>query len=190
MTITGGGHLAAAIALGAALPTTTRWSVQIQANDDLWTDADDQETHQLHVRRARGTGVGRIAVMIDCATGPGFASFEQWWSTNEGRYSGSVVLSTGGQAIIPARASATATQLASRIRELAISEQTVEVDLFVRAAFPLAVMLGRRLNLLQVTLHEWDGMTGYVPVITVAPGRSGVVIQEQNRGTGSPTNKE
>jgi len=53
---------------------------------------------------------------------------------------------------------------------------THRVHLFLRTPFPIALLLGRPLNTLEVTLYEWDD-TGvaprYVEVATVASGRGG-----------------
>jgi len=46
--------------------------------------------------------------------------------------------------------------------------------LFLRVPFPVAVLLGRSLNTLEVTLFEWDdaaSVTRYIPVATAASGR-------------------
>ncbi len=50
------------------------------------------------------------------------------------------------------------------------------MHLFLRAPFPVAVLLGRACNTLRVVLYEWERETdtpGYVEMATVSPGRSG-----------------
>jgi hypothetical protein len=76
----------------------------------------------------------------------------------------------------PDAAAGTADDIANRIRRAAAASGTNRVDLFLRVPFPMAVLLGRRLNTLEVTLYEWeDGgpVPGYLKMATVAAGRGG-----------------
>lgn len=68
--------------------------------------------------------------------------------------------------------------MAGLIREAAVANQTTSVALCLRAPFPLALMLGRRLNTLDVTLFEWEGghPPHYVPVITISSGLGSPVL--------------
>jgi len=76
----------------------------------------------------------------------------------------------------PAAGAGTADVVSDCIRRAAAACGTNRVDLFLRVPFPMAVLLGRRLNTLEVTLYEWeDGIAPprYVPTATVAAGRGG-----------------
>lgn len=79
--------------------------------------------------------------------------------------------------LIPADSANTlVTDVAKRIRGCAARAGTHRVHLFLRVSFPIAVLLGRTLNTLEVTLYEWDNTSDvpqYAEVITVASGRGG-----------------
>jgi hypothetical protein len=67
-------------------------------------------------------------------------------------------------------------ELAQRIRTGAAKAGTHRVHLFLRTPFPIAVLLGRSLNTLEITLYEWDDATdppSYIQTAIVASGRSG-----------------
>jgi hypothetical protein len=175
----GGGHLAAATALGAALPTTSGRKLLVVDHDDaVWQDAPGAAI-DVAVSRTVHSGAGRIAVLLDCAIGPGYATFSNHVNGESANLAASLVLSTQGRRIDPAHAGRIADDLAQLIRDEAVATQSVAVDLCMRMPFPLAVMVGRRLNTLELRLYEWetDGdQPRYIPVLTVASGRGRLVV--------------
>lgn len=79
---------------------------------------------------------------------------------------------------------ATATALARLIRDEAARRRTTVVHLAVRAPFPLALVIGRRLNTLELVLYEWEATVAgpvYVPTLTIAPGRGTPVLEVHPR---------
>jgi CBASS immunity sensor of nucleotide second messenger signals len=176
--VTGTGHLSAAAALGAVLPTTSRWAVGVRQIDVLWHDRPGQQAVHLDVATEARSGSGQVAAMVDVARGPGFSTFSDFIAKSEREFAASVIVTSGGHTLTPDVAAATADRVADAIREVAVTNQTTAVALFLRAPFPVALMLGRRLNTLDVTLFEWEGGSSphYVPVITVSSGLGSPVL--------------
>ena len=181
--IRGGAHLSAAAALGAALPVTRVWKVAVERQDGLWRDEVDQPTIPISAERASHSGQGRIAVLVDCADTPAHRTFTGFVNKHDEAFASALVLSTNGCRLDPAYAAATADEIARLIRAEAVIQGAVSVDLCLRTPFPLAVMLGRRLNTLELTLYEWEPADGprYVPTLTVASGRGSVVLAVHDR---------
>jgi SMODS-associated and fused to various effectors sensor domain len=78
--------------------------------------------------------------------------------------------------LVPAAGAAIVTELTQRIRACAAEAGTHRVHLFLRTPFPVAVLLGRALNTLEVTLYEWEDSSdppSYIQTATVASGRGG-----------------
>jgi SMODS-associated and fused to various effectors sensor domain len=97
--------------------------------------------------------------------------------THPGRYARAVRLHPDPRELIdPEDAAALIAELSQQIRASAGQAATHRVHLFPRIPFPIAVLLGRTLNTLEVTLYEWDdtGATPrYAETVTVASGRGG-----------------
>jgi hypothetical protein len=174
----GGAHLSVAFALGAGLPTTTGWRMAVEGSDrQLWDDvaADGVELQERLETRDGRDGVS--AVFVDLVPTPEpVGTFDE--HVRHRAYSGILRVSRVRPAALPPEAAAgTADAISDRIRHAAAACGTTHVDLFLRAPFPMAVLLGRRLNTLEITLHEWeDGVAPpprYVPMVRVAAGRGG-----------------
>ena len=175
LLVRGGAHLSVAFALGAALPTTTRWHMSIEGSDgQSWDDAATSHV-ELHERFETGLG-DSLSVFVDLVPTPApVATFDEHIARHPSRG----ILRIGHARPAPlsaASGSGTADKINARIRHAAAACGTNRLDLFLRAPFPMAVLLGRRLNTLEVTPYEWeDGITPphYVPMATVAAGRGG-----------------
>lgn len=176
LLVRGGAHLSVAFALGAGLPTTTRWRMTVEGSDHKpWDDAavDGVELQERLETRAGGDA---LAVFVDLVPAPApVTTFDEHVSHHA--YRGILRISQARPAPLPSAAGAgTADAISDRIRRAATACGTNRVDLFLRVPFPMAVLLGRRLNTLEVTLHEWeDGIAPprYVKMATVAAGRGG-----------------
>src|ERR1700682_185308 len=181
--IRGGAHLSAAAALGAALPVTRIWKVAIERQDGLWRDEVDHPAIPISAELTSHSGQGRIAVLVDCADTPAHRTFPGLVPEHADVFASALVLSTTGSRLDPADAAATADEIARLIRAEAVKQGALSVDLCLRTPFPLAVMLGRRLNTLELTLYEWEPADGprYVPTLTVASGRGSVVLAVHDR---------
>jgi hypothetical protein len=180
LLVRGGAHLSIAFALGAAVPTTTRWRMAVEGSDQqLWDDVGAECVELQELLETDG-GEG-LAVGVDLVPTPApVATFDQHVGSHA--YRGILRLRQVRPAPLPSVAgSGTADAISDRIRRAAAACGTNRLDLFLRVPFPMAVLLGRRLNTLEVTLYEWeDGIAPprYVPMATVAAGRGGGPITQ------------
>ena len=184
--VRGGAHLSVAFALGAAIPATSAWPVGVQDQTGaIWGDPGSS-LRPRHVALHEESNLGQaeaadgnpVAVSIDLvpAQPPGDA-FAKFAASHPGRYARILRLQPVRRAPIPAEAAESlVADLAQRIRACAGQAATHRVDLFLRVPFPIAVLLGRMLNTLEVTLYEWDdtgAVAQYAEAVTVASGRGG-----------------
>ena len=185
LRIRGGAHLTAAFALGAAVPTTSRWPVTVedQAGAIWGLPSGDSAGPRIRLREESETGpastpAAPAAIYIDLVPDqpPGDA-FARHLASRRDRYARVTRLHPARRQLIPAKTSASLVdELAHRIRNCVAQAGTNRVHLFLRVPFPVAVLLGRTLNTLRTTLYEWDDTTTeprYVQTVTVAPGQGG-----------------
>jgi hypothetical protein len=184
--VRGRAHLTVAFALGAAVPTTSAWPVTVEDEKGrTWGEsASRPPSRRITLREESeegdpGTAIGApVAVYVDLVPHepPGDA-FAGHIAAHPGRYARVVRLHLARRQVIdPEHASTLVARLSQKVRACAGLASTHRVHLFLRTSFPVAVLLGRTLNTLEVTLYEWDN-TGttprYVETITVASGRGG-----------------
>jgi hypothetical protein len=183
LRITGSAHLSVAFALGAAVPTTSGWPVTVQDRTGLWGEQiGPPQNPQVTLEETdspRGAPSGApVAIFVDLAPEPPPGdTFDAHLDQCPGRYSRAMRLQPAHRGHIPAEAAGTVVaDLAGRIRTCAAHAATHRVELFLRVPLPIAVLLGRLLNTLEITLYEWDD-TGpaprYAEVVAVASGRGG-----------------
>lgn len=99
-------------------------------------------------------------------------AFDRHVADHPGRYRAAVALSRR-EYLEPAAGGALAAVLAGEIRIRAAQHRTTAVHLFLRAPFPLAVLLARGLNTLTVHAYEWDDThkpDRYLPAVVLTPG--------------------
>jgi hypothetical protein len=191
LRVSGGAHLTAAFALGAAVPTTSKWPVTIEDQAGaIWGLPGGRGAARRFALREEseagqaGTPGAPVAIYIDLvpAQAPGDA-FASHIADHPGRYARTARLYPARRGPIPAEASnSLVSDLAQRIRTCAAQAATHRVHLFLRVPFPIAVMLGRSLNTLETTLYEWDdtgAIPQYIQTITVASGRGGGPIVDR-----------
>lgn len=184
--IRGGAHLTVAFALGAAVPTTSNWSVTVEDQTGaIWGQSDNNnaQTRRIRLHEAPETGQAGspgdpVAVYVDLVpTDPPGNAFADHITTHRERYATAMRLQATRRGLILEEASgALVADLAQRIRKCAARANTHRVHLFLRVPFPITILLGRALNTLEITLYEWDDTGGaprYAETITVASGRGG-----------------
>ena len=182
--VRGGAHLSVAFALGAAVPDTSPWQVTIEDQaGGIWGRSSTAPGPRIalldHSEPAPvAEKSAPIAVYVDLVpVDPPGDTFAAHLATHPGAFGLAARLSPKRRHPIPAEAGSMLTaDLAARIRAHAAAAGTHRVHLFLRTPFPLAVLLGRALNTLEVTLYEWDDATNiprYVPVATTSSGRGG-----------------
>ncbi len=176
LLVRGGAHLSVAFALGAGLPTTAGWRMRVEGSDHQPWDDVAADGVELQERLEARDGGDALAVFVDLVPAPApVSTFDEHVSHHA--YRGILRVSRARPApLLPAAGAGTADAISDRIRRAAATSGTNRIELFLRVPFPIAVLLGRRLNTLEVTLHEWeDGIAPprYVKTATVAAGRGG-----------------
>jgi hypothetical protein len=184
--IRGGAHLSAAIALGAAIPVTSMWQVAVIAGDGrVWEEGSlggpvDIGSEIDDIGRS-----GHLAAMVDCVPGEAHDTFGDLVDRLGGQVCAALRLRCCRDSMLDAiRGAATATALARLVRDEAARRRTTVVHLAIRAPFALALLLGRRLNTLELVLYEWEATADgpmYIPTLTVAPGRGSPVLHVHMR---------
>jgi hypothetical protein len=133
-----------------------------------------------------GGSAGHLAVMVDCVPGEAHDTFGELVARLGDDVCASLKLRACHDDMLDAaRGAASASALARLIRDEAARRGTTIVHLAVRAPFPLALMLGRRLNTRELVLYEWEvGDSGpeCVPPLAVAPGRGTPVLEVHRSG--------
>ena len=188
--VSGGSHLSAAVALGAALPETVGIPVEVASKDGTWRlagrDLNLRERLPFvgiapRTRRLGGGSGPAVAVFVDVAHSDGpVDTFGAWARDNKGLLARAIVISQRrrlesdtGPLITHA--------IVQRIRREARAVDTRDVLLFVRAPWQLAVLLGMSLNTLTLRLFEWEDSTAspsYVPAAVVRSGAGGSPVIE------------
>lgn len=194
LRIRGGAHLTVAFALGAAVPTTSRWPVTVEDQAGaIWGRPGSPQPARRHpalLERSGGAerlpdtdtnnpaaseSTSQVAIHVDLAPTPAPGDAFASHVAAHRRYARVVRLELARRTPIhPDAATFLATDLARRIKAAAASAVTNRVHLFLRVPFPLAVLLGRTLNTLEVTLYEWEDahtVPQYLQTVTVASGR-------------------
>ncbi len=182
--IRGGAHLSVAFALGAAVPNTSTWQVTIEDQaGGTWGQPGTAHAPRIALLDHSNPDPAApqdapIAVYVDLVpVDPPGDTFAAHLTAHPGAFRMAARVSPRHRRPIPAEAgSSLVADLATRIRAHAAAASTRHVHLFLRAPFPVAVLLGRSLNTLEVTLYEWDDAASvprYIPVATTASGRGG-----------------
>jgi len=190
IVLSGGIHLSAAVALGAALPETVGIPVAVATGDGVWRLAQGGLTRRERlpfigiaprtrtIMRGRGSA---IAVFVDVAHSHGpVDTFGVWASSNRDLVARAIVI-TQRRRLDADMGPRVARTIAQRIRREAQAVNTRDVLLFVRAPWSLAVLLGMSLNTLTLRLYEWeDARTppSYVPAAVVRSGIGGSPVIE------------
>ena len=183
LRVRGGAHLTIAFALGAAVPTTGASVVTVEDQaGSVWGETAAHRRVRLHeesVADEAGSAVGApVAVYVNLVPSPSPGdAFAAYLAGHPGQYARAIRLHLARRDPIPPEAaSALIADLSQKIRACAGLASTHRVHLFLRTPFPVAVLLGRTLNTLEVTLYEWDDtdvVPRYAPTVTVASGRGG-----------------
>ncbi len=190
IVLSGGSHLSAAVALGAALPETIGIPFAVTTKDATWRLAGRDLNLRERLpfvgiaprtrRVARGSGPA-LAVFVDVAHSEGpVDTFGAWARDNRGLLARAIVI-TQRRRLEPDSGPVITRAIVQRIRREARALDTRDVLLFVRAPWQLAVLLGMSLNTLTLRLYEWEDATAspsYVPAAVVRSGAGGSPVIE------------
>ncbi len=169
--LSGGAHLSAAYALGAALPTTLLGRTEVIDNKDgVWTlsgnaPAPDVSNRLLNVKTVSTacTSPGDLLVYLDLRPTLSNAAFNEFVAANGDRLASAFHVRPIREGNLnPEDAEAIIAEASQLIRERAGQSQTTEAHLLLRCPWPVALLLGRTLNTIRVHLYEWeDGPDDY-----------------------------
>lgn len=186
--VTGGAHLSVAFAIGSALPATLVGDVRVEATDgQSWTtgtvSTPPGETpltrvagHNARTRTAPATAKTVVAY-VDLLPDRSDDAYTRLLNNNPEAFDAwEHVRAAADAPLDPESAGPLIAEVASRLRKLSQDNGNADVHLLLRCPFPVAVLLGRLLNTLRVTVYEWartaeddtDQRPLYVPALTVA----------------------
>lgn len=194
--VRGGAHLSVAFALGAAMPTTLIGSVHVvDTNGEVWsgragvgTSGRARLVTPVDDRVLAGTGSAPVLVYVDLRPGASDPAYVALRDGHSAEFSGSLhVQSASGDFLDPTDAHGVVAELDDAIRVFASRHGTTHVHLLLRTPYGVALLLGRRLNTLRITVYEWedgpadDGSEGdprYLQSLRVRSGAGGSPIEE------------
>ena len=193
--VSGGAHLSAAFALGAALPTTLLGDVDVvDTAGHTWTFADNApapaaSTRLLEVtdRSPREAPVGDAVVYVDLLPTRSDPAFDRLVEAHLGRLASVFHIRPVVEGnLVPEDPGAIVAEASHAIRQAASRSETSEVHLLLRCPWTVALLLGRTLNTIRVSLYEWedgpdDGDSHvaprYLPSLVVRSGAGGSPIE-------------
>ncbi len=182
--ISGGAHLAVALALGAALPETKIGILEVlDVQGQPWTSlaGDEPSTNDLHTDvidaggSQRSGARGRVAVFVSLTPDPDRTAFERLVRESaDGFSTAAIVSTTGNSRIDPRESGRLSAAVAQTIKRFAASSGRAEVHLAFHGPYTTAVLIGRYLNTLRTVVYEWEGESAdgpsYTPVLILEPG--------------------
>ena len=163
--VSGGAHLSVAFALGAALPTTLLGDVDVvDTAGHTWTSSDNAaapapSTRLLEVidRSTSGTPIGDAVVYVDLLPTRSDPAFDRLLEARLGRLASVFHIRPAAEGnLLPEDAGAIVVEASHAIRQAASRSETSEVHLLLRCPWTVALLLGRTLNTIRVSLYEWE----------------------------------
>ena len=193
--VSGGAHLSVAFALGAALPTTLIGEVDaVDTAGHSWSISDNAPapgalTRLLEImdRSPREVAKGDAVVYVDLLPTRSDPAFDRFVEAHPGRFASVFHITPVAEGnLLPEDAGAIVAETSHAIRQAASRSETSEVHLLLRCPWTVALLLGRTLNTIRVSLHEWeDGpddhdslvVPRYLPSLVVRSGAGGSPIE-------------
>lgn len=194
--VSGGAHLSVAFALGAALPTTLTGNVDaVDTAGNVWSFSDNApapgaSTRLLEVmdRSPREAARGDAVVYVDLLPTRSDPAFDRLIEAHTGRLACAFHIRPVAEGnLLPEDAGAIVAEASHAIRQAASRSETSEVHLLLRCPWTVALLLGRTLNTIRVSLYEWeDGpddcdsfvVPRYLPSLVVRSGAGGSPIEK------------
>ena len=193
--ISGGAHLSVAFALGAALPTTLIGDVDaVDTAGHAWSNSGNApaprtSTRLLQVmdRSPCHAPAGDAVVYLDLLPTRSDPAFDRFVEALPGRLACVFhIRPVAGGNLLPEDAGALVAEASHAIRQAASRSETSEVHVLLRCPWTVALLLGRTLNTIRVSLYEWeDGPDDYdslvapryLPSLVVRSGAGGSPIE-------------
>ena len=194
--VSGGAHLSVAFALGAALPTTLIGDVDVvDTAGHAWSISDNApapgaSTRFLEImdRSPREAPKGDALVYVDLLPTRSDPAFDRLVEGHPGRFASVFHIRPLAEGnLLPEDAGAIVSETSHAIRQAASRSETSEVHLLLRCPWTVALLLGRTLNTIRVSLYEWeDGPDDYeslvapryLPSLVVRSGAGGSPIEK------------
>ena len=194
--VSGGAHLTVAFALGAALPTTLIGNVDaVDTAGHAWSNsgnapAPGASSRQLEVmdHSPPGSPKGDSVVYVDLLPTRSDAAFDRFVETYPSRLACVFHIRPVAEGdLLPEDAGAIVAEASHAIRQAASRSETSEVHVLLRCPWTVALLLGRTLNTIRVSLYEWeDGPDDcgsfvaprYLPSLVVRSGAGGSPIEK------------
>ena len=191
----GGAHLSVAFALGAALPTTLIGSVDaVDTAGHAWSISDNApapgtSTRLLDImdRSPRDAPAGDTVVYVDLLPTRSDPAFDRLVEARLGPLACVFHIRPVVEGnLLPEDAGAIVAEASHAIRQAASRSESSEVHLLLRCPWTVALLLGRTLNTIRVSLYEWeDGPDDcgslvaprYLPSLVVRSGAGGSPIE-------------
>ena len=195
--VSGGAHLSVAFALGAALPTNLIGDVDaVDTAGHAWSISDNApappgtSTRLLEVmdRSPPEAPKGDAVVYVDLLPTRSDPAFDRLVEARLGQGHASVfhIRPVAEGNLLPEDAGAIVVEASHAIRQAASRSETSEVHVLLRCPWTVALLLGRTLNTIRVSLYEWeDGPDDcdssvaprYLPSLVVRSGAGGSPIE-------------
>ena len=193
--VSGGAHLSVAFALGAALPTTLIGDVDaVDTAGHLWsitgnapTPGTSKRLLEIIDRSPREATNGDAVVYLDLLPTRNDPAFDRLVEARLGRLASVFHIRPVAEGyLLPEDAGAIVAEASHAIRQAASRSETSEVHLLLRCPWTVALLLGRTLNTIRVSLYEWeDGPDDcdrlvaprYLPSLVVRSGAGGSPIE-------------
>ena len=193
--VSGGAHLSVAFALGAALPTTLIGNVDaVDTAGHAWSISDNApapgtSTRLLNImdRSPRDAPAGDAVVYVDLLPTRSDSAFDRLVQVRLGQLACVFHIRPVAEGnLLPEDAGAIVAEASHAIRQAASRSETSEVHLLLRCPWTVALLLGRTLNTIRVSLYEWeDGPDDcdspveprYLPSLVVRSGAGGSPIE-------------
>ena len=193
--VSGGAHLSVAFALGAALPTTLLGEVDAyDTAGHAWSISDNApapgaSTRLLEImdHSHREASRGDAVVYVDLLPTRSDPAFDRLVKAHPGRFVSVFHIRPAADGnLLPEDAGAIVSEASHAIRQAASRSETPEVHLLLRCPWTVALLLGRTLNTIRVSLYEWEDGPGdcdslvaprYLPSLVVRSGAGGSPIE-------------
>ncbi len=193
--VSGGAHLSVAFALGAALPTTLMGLVDaVDTAGHAWSISDNApapgvSTRLLEImdRSPLEAPKGDAVVYVDLLPTRSDPAFDRLVEAHPGRLACVFHIRPVAEGnLLPEDAGAIVAEASHAIRQAASRSESSEVYLLLRCPWTVALLLGRTLNTIRVSLYEWedgpdDGDSPvaprYLPSLVVRSGAGGSPIE-------------
>lgn len=163
--VSGGAHLSVAFAFGAALPTTLMGQVDaVDTAGHAWSVFDNAPAPgasprllEIIDRTPRVAPKGDAVVYVDLLPTRSDLAFDRLLEARSERLACVFHIRPVAEGnLLPEDAGALVTEASHAIRQAASRSETSEVHLLLRCPWTVAVLLGRTLNTIRVSLYEWE----------------------------------